>query len=167
MKKKRKQYRACMCKRPGYCKRYKREMPHEFWELCQTSEKHRMLFDEIANNFIFGMVQKTNPNQKNVFSGASQQSEENKQYKKRTGSNKVREIGKANEAIQQLKKEGIDLNQLSHVEEKGLGDTVERVLTKFGLTKSLMKKIAGKTCGCNERKKWLNKLLPYGKDNLS
>ena len=47
---------------------------------------------------------------------------------------------------------------------KGLGDSIEKVTKATGL-KSLMDLSMGamgvKDCGCNKRKKWFNKILPY------
>lgn len=40
---------------------------------------------------------------------------------------------------------------------KGLGDTIEAITTIIGL-----KKIMPEGCGCDGRKKKLNKLIPYG-----
>jgi len=45
---------------------------------------------------------------------------------------------------------------------KGLGDTIERVFEKTGISK-VAKWILGKDCGCEERKEKLNKLFPYKK----
>ena len=38
----------------------------------------------------------------------------------------------------------------------GLGDTIEWITTKTGI-----KKIVPKNCGCDKRKEKLNKLVPY------
>tara|TARA_R100001460_G_scaffold14182_1_gene31902 strand:- start:27010 stop:27171 length:162 start_codon:yes stop_codon:yes gene_type:complete len=49
---------------------------------------------------------------------------------------------------------------------KGLGDTVEKFTTATGiksLTKLAMKATGFKDCGCDKRKKWLNKQFPYYK----
>ena len=43
---------------------------------------------------------------------------------------------------------------------KGLGDTVETVLEKTGVSK-IVKFIGGDDCGCEKRKEALNKLFPY------
>jgi len=46
---------------------------------------------------------------------------------------------------------------------RGLGDSIEK-LTKITGIKKAVKKITGKKgCGCNKRKKQLNKLVPYKK----
>lgn len=46
---------------------------------------------------------------------------------------------------------------------KGLGDTVEKVLQATGVDK-IVKFIAGEDCNCNERKEFLNNLVPYKKE---
>jgi len=41
---------------------------------------------------------------------------------------------------------------------KGLGDTIENAIPKT--VKKIVKKVF-KDCGCNERKEWANKMVPY------
>ena len=48
------------------------------------------------------------------------------------------------------------------VKEKGLGDTVEKVLKATGIDK-VAKKVLGDDCGCEERKKKLNQMFPYAR----
>ena len=45
---------------------------------------------------------------------------------------------------------------------KGLGDSVEKVLKATGIDK-VAKKVLGDDCGCEERKKALNKIFPYAR----
>ena len=45
---------------------------------------------------------------------------------------------------------------------KGLGDTIEKALKATGIDK-VAKKVLGDDCGCEERKKKLNKIFPYKK----
>ena len=47
---------------------------------------------------------------------------------------------------------------------KGLGDTIDQITTATGI-KALVKFVAGEDCGCDQRKKALNKLFPYNKPN--
>ena len=47
---------------------------------------------------------------------------------------------------------------------KGLGDTIDQITTATGI-KALVKFVAGKDCGCDQRKEALNKLFPYSKPN--
>jgi hypothetical protein len=45
--------------------------------------------------------------------------------------------------------------------QKGLGDTIEAVLTTTGIKKIFEIFVDGEDCGCNERKEKLNELFPY------
>ena len=44
---------------------------------------------------------------------------------------------------------------------KGLGDTIEQITTKTGIKKVVELFVNGEDCGCDERKKKLNKLFSY------
>jgi len=45
---------------------------------------------------------------------------------------------------------------------EGLGDVIEKVLISTGIAQ-VVHKVAGDKCGCAERKKKLNKLVPFKK----
>tara|TARA_R110002020_G_scaffold92899_2_gene224459 strand:- start:13576 stop:13929 length:354 start_codon:yes stop_codon:yes gene_type:complete len=45
---------------------------------------------------------------------------------------------------------------------RGVGDSLEKIFKKTGVDK-LAKKVLGDDCGCEERKKTLNKMFPYKK----
>jgi hypothetical protein len=63
--------------------------------------------------------------------------------------------------IDELKAKGIDFNA-SESDIVGLGDVVEGVLNKFGITQERFKSWFGlKECNCTERKKWLNNLFSW------
>jgi len=49
------------------------------------------------------------------------------------------------------------------VESKGLGDTIEKITKATGIKTVVdaVSKATGKDCGCSERKKKLNKAIPY------
>lgn len=69
------------------------------------------------------------------------------------------------EVVQEIKKEGIDLDNYESKSE-GLGDTLEKIFTKFGVTEERIKKYIGlEDCGCEERKKFLNRIFPYRKND--
>jgi hypothetical protein len=73
-----------------------------------------------------------------------------------------------NDVIQELESRGININ--SHVSEdtKGLGDVVEEVLQKFGITEERFKEWFNlKECGCSKRKKWLNGLFNWKVKNAT
>ena len=42
---------------------------------------------------------------------------------------------------------------------EGLGDTLQKVITRSGITKFV--KIVSEDCGCDKRKQWLNNQFPY------
>jgi hypothetical protein len=65
------------------------------------------------------------------------------------------------EVIKDLEAQNISLETGETV---GLGDLVENVLTKFGITEEKFKSWLNlKECGCSRRKKYLNKLLSWKK----
>jgi len=49
-------------------------------------------------------------------------------------------------------------------EDKGLGDTIERITTATGIKKAVyaINEVRGKGCGCDERKHKLNERFSYG-----
>jgi hypothetical protein len=60
--------------------------------------------------------------------------------------------------------EDIKLENFAKKDPEGLGDTLERVFAKFGITEETIQKAAGiGGCGCQKRKKFLNKIFPYRK----
>lgn len=52
------------------------------------------------------------------------------------------------------------LEQIQNEESKGLGDTISKITEATGI-KSLVHKLFGEDCGCDERQKRLNKLWSY------
>lgn len=76
-----------------------------------------------------------------------------------TENDKIRE--EMQPILDELKQKGInfDTNEQQVV---GLGDVVEDVLNKFGITQERFKQFFGlKECACTERKKWLNNLFSW------
>jgi len=52
--------------------------------------------------------------------------------------------------------------------DRGLGDTVERVLSAMGVGpayKRLHRRLTGRPCGCAKRRDKLNRLMPYPRDD--
>ena len=67
-----------------------------------------------------------------------------------------------NQVIKELEKRGVNVNSHMMQDTKGLGDVVEEVLQKFGITQQRFKKWFNlKECGCTKRKKWLNGLFSW------
>lgn len=67
--------------------------------------------------------------------------------------------------IAELEKKGINFNTKED-EYTGLGDVVERTLQTFGITEERFKTWFNlKECNCSKRKKWLNNLFSWRKND--
>ena len=45
---------------------------------------------------------------------------------------------------------------------RGLGDTIEKILLKIGISQAKVKSLLGiQDCGCDNRKEFLNRIFPY------
>lgn len=67
------------------------------------------------------------------------------------------------EVFGELEKKGLS-NEIAdeEIQRRGLGDVVEKVLIRWGITEEQFKKWTGlPECGCSERKKWLNRILSW------
>ena len=74
----------------------------------------------------------------------------------------VDERHEINKAINELEKEGVSLDNIDEM--TGLGDVVEGVLIKFGVTEERFKKWFNlRECNCSKRKQWLNKIFSWRK----
>lgn len=74
-------------------------------------------------------------------------------------------IKKLNDAVKHLE-EIEDITQLNykHRDSEGVGDTIAKVFSKFGVTEETIEKTQGKTgCGCDKARQFLNTIFPYGK----
>jgi len=71
---------------------------------------------------------------------------------------------KIDQAIEEMEKEDVRLDNYSTKDSKGLGDTVEKWLGFFGITEEGIEKVAGMGgCNCQKRKQFLNRIFPYRK----
>ena len=70
------------------------------------------------------------------------------------------------EVIQELEVLGINANShVSNADTQGLGDLVEDVLKRFGITEERFKEWFNlQECGCSKRKAWLNSLFSWKKN---
>ena len=74
----------------------------------------------------------------------------------------VDERHEINKVINELEKEGVSLDNIDEM--TGLGDVVEGVLIKFGVTEERFKKWFNlRECNCSKRKQWLNKIFSWKK----
>ena len=75
----------------------------------------------------------------------------------------VDERHEMNKVINELEKEGVNLANFEEV--TGLGDVVEGVLIRFGVTEERFKKWFNlRECNCSKRKQWLNKIFSWKKN---
>jgi hypothetical protein len=69
-----------------------------------------------------------------------------------------------NKVIRELETRGVKFNQNTG-DTTGLGDVVESVLTTFGITEERFKSwFRLQECNCSKRKKWLNNLFSWKKN---
>ena len=74
----------------------------------------------------------------------------------------VDERHEINKVINELEKEGVSLDNIDEM--TGLGDVVEGVLIKFGVSEERFKKWFNlRECNCSKRKQWLNKIFSWRK----
>tara|TARA_R110000751_G_scaffold62528_1_gene129379 strand:- start:1071 stop:1532 length:462 start_codon:yes stop_codon:yes gene_type:complete len=136
---------SCQCEAAGYCPLLDEEMSPHLHSLCQTNEAYRNRFLE-------------NAKKRGVHDSEVRRTHSKERIEITELSNS------ADLAIEDLKKEGIDLDKENA--SAGLGDTIEKVLSKFGITQEKIERIAKmKGCGCSKRKQWFNKIFSYNKEN--
>jgi len=70
---------------------------------------------------------------------------------------------KVDEVVAHLEKEeDIRLDNFQNKDSTGLGDTLQKVFAKFGLTEENIQKASGmRWCGCHKRRQFLNRIFPY------
>ena len=123
---------GCECPMAGYCQRHKVTKGNGWHALCQTKESY---FQAWENG--------TGPGQAPTST------------KKQRRKQKEQDREKRQRLIEWLKWFRMD-------SDKGVGDTVERLLAKVGgrKIKSLIESLGG-SCGCTNRQRWLNQRYPY------
>ena len=135
----------CQCESPGQCPIYNKFLGPTLHSMCQNSQEFRdtyLTIQQYAQTYALPEVAEKRRKAREEAEKAAAQFEL---------------------AVEELKSEGLSLQEEEVGESEGLGDTVEKVLSKFGITTKLMEKVSGITnCRCKERKKWLNKIFPYG-----
>jgi hypothetical protein len=89
-------------------------------------------------------------------------SEEEMQQKKEDKAN----AKKLQDAVDHLQKvEDITMLNYKHRNSEGLGDTIGKVFSKFGVTEEFIEKAqgGGGGCGCDKARQFLNTIFPYAK----
>ena len=73
------------------------------------------------------------------------------------------EQDKLDQVVTALEQEGVSLENYQEKKE-GLGDVIGNIFTKLGVTEETVEKWSGiGGCGCQKRKKFLNKIIPFRK----
>ena len=68
--------------------------------------------------------------------------------------------------INELESKGVNFKEHNKEDKVGLGDVVESALSSVGITEEKFKEIFNlKECNCSKRKKWLNNLLSWHKND--
>lgn len=68
---------------------------------------------------------------------------------------------KLDEVVEALENEGVTLDNYKDKSE-GLGDVIGNIFTKLGVSEETVEKWSGiGGCGCQKRKKFLNKIIPF------
>ena len=97
------------------------------------------------------------------------QGEEAVQHRERLAAKdreQVKHRQQLDEVISEVEQAGVDVNNEEGHE--GLGDLLGSVFSKLGITDEAVEKWAGiGGCGCDKRKKFLNKILPFRKSEPS
>ena len=130
----------CQCEFAGYCPLLEEVMTPHLHKLCKTSADHR----------------------KSFLKNAMQRGVHNEKVKRAFSNQQIETMKSAEEAdrvVKEIKQQG---HKLDDNPSEGLGDTIEKVLKKFGITQEKIENVIGsKGCGCSERKKWFNKIFSY------
>jgi len=142
----------CICEGPGKCPCYGVLMNGNLHAKCKNSQNWRDNFSSFFDSLATEEVRKHNE----ARDKAAMQ-EINRQIKARREEEKDLEAAIAEISTKAEQVDG---------EMDGLGDWVENVLTKFGITQERVQKALGtQDCGCSKRKQFLNQLFPFARKN--
>ena len=73
---------------------------------------------------------------------------------------------KVDEVITELESKGVKYQDHQDDDKVGLGDLVESALTSVGITQDRFKELFNLSeCNCSKRKKWLNNILSWHKND--
>lgn len=149
--------KQCNCTEAGYCETFGVYMGEALYKKCQASQQWRDIFCNNYNNNmeVSEETQKLRKTQSDNYNDCQELKEE--QSKMSDHQEQLDSV------VEELEKQGINLE---NYEEKsnGLGDVIGNVFTKLGITEETVEKWSGiGGCGCQKRKKFLNKIIPFRK----
>jgi len=140
----------CQCDGPGECPVYGIYMNERRYERCKHDCSWRKQYARYyAKLNIADIKQELENRMHNAMSEEQKEIDEAEKQLDNT--------------ILEIEKEGVTLQNYQQKTE-GLGDLVEGVLSKIGISEETIKKWSGiGGCGCHKRKKFLNQILPFRK----
>ena len=135
-------------------------MSQDLYHLCKTREDYRKSFESILSDLEKAEIKRVNEEREDIKKKAEELElgDSPMLNEKEKSDHELADV-----IIDELDKIGINEGNIQEQSE-GLGDTLEKVLTKIGISKERFEKLPGMGgCGCDARKKFLNKIFPYRK----
>ena len=143
----------CICEGPGQCPCYGVFMNENLHARCKSSQNWRENFSHFFKSL-------ASEEARAVTKARDDAAMDRILEETRARRKEEKDLDKAMAEIEDKSK------GMGEVEVEGLGDLVEGVLAKFGITSEKVEKALGsKDCGCNKRKQFLNKLFPFARKN--
>ena len=140
----------CVCEGPGRCPCYGVFMNGNLHDKCKRSQNWRDNFSHFFKSLENEEVRAQNEARENAAMERIRQEQIARKEEEKD----------LDEAMAEIE------DRADGVEVEGLGDLVENVLTKFGITQERVQKALGtKDCGCDKRKQFLNQLFPFARKN--
>ena len=135
----------CQCSEAGFCPVYGITMTTRLHRLCQTDEVWRKNFQ-------------------NFFAPPANEAERQAREDRMKESRKMSENKKQlDEVINEVEESGVNLDNYEEKQE-GLGNLLAGIFGKLGITEKSVEEWSGiQGCGCDKRKQFLNKILPFRK----
>ena len=141
----------CQCDGPGFCSVYNINMTTPLYERCKSSQMWR-------------------DNLRNFFQVVVEQDEESIAARKQRALDVAAQEQNAkqlDEVVKKVEEAGVTVDNYTEKQE-GLGDLLGNVFSRLCITEEAVEKWAGiGGCGCDKRKKFLNKILPFRKSEPS
>tara|TARA_Y100000310_G_scaffold67086_1_gene62416 strand:- start:585 stop:1034 length:450 start_codon:yes stop_codon:yes gene_type:complete len=135
----------CQCSEAGFCPVYGITMTKRLHRLCQTDEVWRKNFQ----NFFAPPANEAE----------RQEREDRTKESRKMSANKKR----LDEVINEVEESGVNLDNYEEKQE-GLGNLLAGIFGKLGITEKSVEEWSGiQGCGCDKRKQFLNKILPFRK----
>ena len=142
--------KECICDGPGRCPCFGVLMNENLHRKCKSGQNWRDNFSNFFTSLASEEVRSHNAAREDAFMDQIKQQEIARRKEEKDLDDAMAEI--------ESRAKGIEM--------EGIGDFVENVLSKFGVTQERVQKALGtKDCGCDKRKQFLNQLFPFARKN--